>query len=66
MAGLCACAKAGRDDYTILHKRAAELFRELNVAHADGSFGRLLVRLSCIDILVLDDFAMAAERRWAA
>lgn len=64
----CALAqKACRDGYTILHKRSAELFRELNVAHADGSFGRLLARLSRIDILVIDDFAMAplkdGERR---
>jgi DNA replication protein DnaC len=64
----CALAqKACRDGYTILHKRATELFRELSVAHADGSFGRLLLRLSRIDILVLDDFAMAplkdSERR---
>jgi DNA replication protein DnaC len=64
----CALAqKACRDGYTILHKRAAELFRELSIAHADGSFGRLLLRLSRIDILVLDDFAMAplkdSERR---
>jgi DNA replication protein DnaC len=64
----CALAqKACRDGYTILHKRAAELFRELSVAHADGSVGRLLLRLSRIDILVLDDFAMAplkdSERR---
>jgi DNA replication protein DnaC len=64
----CALAqKACRDGFTILHKRAAELFRELAVAHVDGSFGRLLTRLSRIDILVLDDFAMAplkdSERR---
>ena len=64
----CALAqKACRDGFTILHKRAAELFRELAVAHADGSFGKLLLRLSRIDILVLDDFAMAplkdSERR---
>jgi DNA replication protein DnaC len=64
----CALAqKACRDGYTILHKPAAELFRELSVAHADGSFGRLLLRLSRIDVLVLDDFAMAplkdSERR---
>ena len=36
-------------------------------AHADGSIGRFLLRLSRIDILLLDDFAMAplkdAERR---
>ena len=64
----CALAqKACRDGFTILHKRATELFRDLAVAHADGSFGRLLARLARIDILVLDDFAMAplkdSERR---
>lgn len=64
----CALAqKACRDGSTILHKRTAELFRELAVAHADGSFGRLLIKLSRIDIILLDDFAMAplkdSERR---
>jgi DNA replication protein DnaC len=29
------------------------------VAHADGSIGRVLLKLSRIDVLVLDDFAMA-------
>ncbi len=42
-----------------LHKRIAELFRELAVARADGSFGQYLLKLSRIDVLVLDDFAMA-------
>lgn len=64
----CALAqKACRDGFTILHKRAAEMFRDLAVAHIDGSFGRQLTKLSRIDILVLDDFAMAplkdSERR---
>jgi DNA replication protein DnaC len=64
----CALAqKACRDGFTILHKRSSELFRDLAVAHVDGSFGRQLTRLSRIDILVLDDFAMAplkdSERR---
>ena len=64
----CALAhKACRDGFTVLHKRTSELFRDLAVAHADGSFGRLLMKLSRIDILLLDDFAMAAfkdsERR---
>jgi DNA replication protein DnaC len=44
--------KACRDGFTILHKRAAELLRDLAVAHVDGSFGRLLARLSRIDVLV--------------
>src|SRR5216684_2397399 len=64
----CALAhKACRDGFSVLHKRTSELFRELAGAHADGSIGRFLVRLSRIDILLLDDFAMAplkdAERR---
>jgi len=64
----CALAqKACRDGFSVLHKRTSELFRELAVAHADGSIGRLLVRLSRIDVLLLDDFAMAplkdTERR---
>ena len=41
------------------HKRMAELFRELAVARADGSIGQLLLKLSRIDVLLLDDFAMA-------
>jgi len=64
----CALAhKACRDGFTVLHKRTAELFRDLVVAHADGSLGRLLLKLSRIDVLLLDDFAMAplkdTERR---
>jgi DNA replication protein DnaC len=64
----CALAqKACRDGFSVLHKRTSELFRELAVAHADGTIGRFLLRLSRIDILLLDDFAMAplkdAERR---
>ena len=64
----CALAqKACRDGFTALHKRTAELFRDLEVAHADGSIGRVLLKISRIDVLVLDDFAMApmkdAERR---
>lgn len=64
----CALAdKACRDGCSVLHKRTSELFRELAGAHADGSIGRFLVRLSRIDVLLLDDFAMAplkdAERR---
>ena len=49
----CALAhKACRDGFSVLHKRTSELFRELAVAHADGSIGRFLVRLSRIDILL--------------
>ena len=64
----CALAhKACRDGFTVLHKRSTELFRDLAVAHVDGSIGRFLLKLSRVDLLVLDDFAMAplkdSERR---
>ena len=64
----CALAqKACRDGFSVLHKRTTELFRELAVAHADGSIGRVLQKLSRVDVLLLDDFAMAplkdSERR---
>jgi len=56
----CALAhKACRDGFFALHKRIAELFRDLTMARADGSFGQYLSKLARIDVLVLDDFAMA-------
>jgi DNA replication protein DnaC len=59
--------KACRDGYSAYYARAAQLFRELALAHADGSFGRLLRRLSQTDVLIVDDWAMApltdTERR---
>lgn len=42
-----------------MHKRTAELFREFAVAHVDGSIGRVLLKWSRVDVLVLDDFTMA-------
>ena len=64
----CALAqKACRDGFFVLHKKTSELFRDLAIANVDGSLGRLLVRLAQIDVLLLDDFAMAplkdSERR---
>jgi DNA replication protein DnaC len=59
--------KACRDGYTAYYARAAAMFRDLEIARADGSFRSLLVRLSRIDVLVIDDWAMApmkeSERR---
>ena len=51
--------KACRDGYSALSIRAVALFRDLGVARADGSLRNLLTRLSRIDVLVVDDFAMA-------
>jgi DNA replication protein DnaC len=64
----CALAqKACRDGYSALYLRAAALFRDLTIARADGSLRSLLARLSRIDVLVIDDWAMAplaeTERR---
>jgi hypothetical protein len=51
---VCALAqKACRDDFSVMHKRTAELFRELAVAHVDGSLGRVLLKWSRVDVLVL-------------
>ena len=59
--------KACRDGFTALFLKAAELFRDLAMARADGSHGKLLDRLSRIELLIVDDWAMAplteAERR---
>jgi DNA replication protein DnaC len=64
----CALAqKACRDGYSALYTRAAALFRDLAIARADGSLRNLLVRFSRIDVLIIDDWAMAplaeTERR---
>ena len=64
----CALAqKACRDGYSALYTRAVALFRDLAIARADGSLRTLLARIARIDVLVIDDWAMAplaeTERR---
>lgn len=64
----CALAqKACRDGYSALYTRTAALFRDLAMARADGGLRVLLAKLSRIDVLVIDDWAMAplseTERR---
>ena len=63
----CALArKAGRDG-SAFYTRSAAPFRDLAIARAEGSPRSLLIRLSLIDVLVIDDWAMAplaeTERR---
>lgn len=56
----CALAqKACRDGYAAMYTRGAALFRDLGIARADGSLRHVLARLSRIDVLVVDDWAMA-------
>lgn len=64
----CALAQqACRSGFRAVYRRAPRLFDELRLARADGSYPRLLARLARIDVLVIDDFAIApiadAERR---
>jgi DNA replication protein DnaC len=64
---LALAQKACRDGYSALYLRAAALLRELALARVDGSLRHFLARLSRIDVLVIDDWAMAplneSERR---
>jgi DNA replication protein DnaC len=53
--------KACRDGFSALYTRAAALFRELYLARADGRFRHLFVRISRIDVLVVDDWQCAAH-----
>jgi len=56
----CAIAQqAARAGFAVLYVRAPRLLEELRVAHGDGSFGRRLAQLARIDLLVIDDFAIA-------
>lgn len=56
----CALAQqAARLGFTVLYARAPRLLEELHVAHGDGSFGRRLAQLARIELLALDDFAIA-------
>jgi DNA replication protein DnaC len=56
----CALAnKACRDGWKVLYARAPRLFSELAIAKADGSYGRRLLSLSRVELLVLDDWGLS-------
>jgi DNA replication protein DnaC len=64
----CALAhKACREGYTTLYVRIPRMLQELYVAHADGSYPKVMDRLAKPDVLILDDFGLAVlndlERR---
>ena len=57
-----ACAlgqQAARLGFSVLYARAPRLLEELHIAHGDGSFSRRLTQLAKLDLLILDDFAIA-------
>ena len=59
--------KACRDGFTAYFSSAVQLFRELEMARADGSYAKRLRALGQVDVLIVDDWAMApltdGERR---
>jgi DNA replication protein DnaC len=59
----CALAhQACRTGSRVLYRRVPRLSDELTLAHADGTYPRLLARLARTDLLVLDDWGLAPLR----
>ena len=59
----CALAQqACRQGARALYRRVPRLFDELTLAHADGSYLRLLARFARADVLVLDDWGLGGLR----
>lgn len=57
-----ACAlgqQACRQGFSVLYQRVPRLTEALRMAHADGSFGKLLAQLARTDVLLLDDWGMS-------
>jgi DNA replication protein DnaC len=57
-----ACAlghQACRNGMSVLYVRAPRLFEELTLCHADGSFPKRLAAIAKINVLIIDDFAIA-------
>ncbi len=44
--------------YSAFYQRLPRLLEQLQLAKADGSYGKMLLRLSKIDVLVLDDWGL--------
>jgi DNA replication protein DnaC len=59
----CALAQhACRRGFSAIYRRASRLFDELTLARADGSYARLLSRFARTDVVVIDDWGLAAAR----
>lgn len=59
----CALAQqACRSGFRATYRRMPRLIEELALAHADGTYTRLLGRLAKVDVLVLDDWGIAPLR----
>lgn len=49
-------AQACRKGHRALYRRASRLFDELRLARADGTYARLLKKLTKIEVLIIDDW----------
>jgi DNA replication protein DnaC len=57
----CALAhKSCRDGHSVVYERATKLFHALSVAKATGRYNKLLASIARKDVLVIDDFGLAA------
>lgn len=57
----CALAQyACRRGYSAYYQRVPRIAEELAIRHGSGSFGKWLIQLAKIDVLLLDDWAMGA------
>lgn len=51
--------QACRLGFSVQYLSVPRLLEELTIAHADGSYGKMLVQLAKKDLVILDDFGMA-------
>lgn len=61
-----ACAigqQACRQGLSVKYIRVAKLLEELHIAHADGTYGKLLAQLAKQELLILDDFGLDSLAR---
>ena len=55
----CAIANSAcRNGFAAMYKRAPRLYQEVAIARADGSYPKLMNRLSKIKVLIVDDFCI--------
>ena len=52
--------KACRDGYSVIYFRASKLFHELSIAKSTGKYGKILSTIARKNLLVIDDFGLAA------
>lgn len=51
--------QAVRKGFSVMYKRLSRLLEELEVAYGDGSLPKLRLKISKIDLLILDDWALS-------